>query len=115
MSFTVRANNKLLQIRDSAYSSGADLKASLNGIMLIYELATPTEETADPYTNPQSVDPYGTEEYVTDGVLAVGHETSYLGKIVSGLMGSFRPSEETAEEPTEETTEEPIEENEDDR
>jgi hypothetical protein len=103
------------------FTSREDLITAIgDGLTLVYELATPTEETATPYTNPQSVDPYGTEEYVTSGLVAVGHETSYLGKVVnSGLMGSFRPSEETAEEPTEETTEEPTEEpteeNEDDR
>ena len=68
-------------------------------ITVVYELATLTTEQADPYTNPQSVDPYGTEEYVTSGLVAVGHETSYLGKVVNrGLMGSFRPSEEPTEE-----------------
>ena len=45
--------------------------------MLIYELATPTTETADPYQNPQLVDKDGTEEYVTTGIVPVGHDTDY--------------------------------------
>lgn len=60
----------------------------LSGIYLIYELDTPTTESADPYTNPQIIDPYGTEEFVDAGVEAgtrdvaipVGHETTYKVK-----------------------------------
>lgn len=45
-------------------------------LVVVYELATPTTETADPYTNPQIVDPSGTEEYVGSPI-PVGHETTY--------------------------------------
>ena len=44
---------------------------------IVYELATPTTETADPFTNPQICDPDGTEEYVTSNGVPVGHETRY--------------------------------------
>lgn len=47
---------------------------------LVYELATPTTETADPFTNPMMVDGNGTEEFV-DGrtvEMPVGHETIYV-------------------------------------
>ena len=44
---------------------------------LVYELATPTEETAEPYTNPQIVNDWGTEEYVSSSIVPVGHETKY--------------------------------------
>ena len=43
---------------------------------LAYELATATTETADPYTNPQIVDPHGTEQYVGSPI-PVGHKTDY--------------------------------------
>lgn len=51
----------------------------------IYKLATPTTESADPFTDPQTVDNWGTEQYVdkayTDGdrdvEIPVGHETKY--------------------------------------
>lgn len=52
---------------DSATPTGA----------FVYELATPTTETADPYTNPQVVDPDGTEEYVTANYVPVGHDSTY--------------------------------------
>lgn len=56
----------------------ATFKTAMSGIYLIYELATPTTETATPYTNPQIVNDFGTEEYVTDSIVPVGHNTEYL-------------------------------------
>lgn len=60
---------------------------------LIYELATPTTETATPYTNPQICDPNGTEEYTDASVEAgtrdvgvpVGHETEYPTDLVAEI------------------------------
>lgn len=66
-----------ISIKDTAYSSGAELKASLNGVMLVYELVTPTTESASPYTSQQSVDDGGTEEFVSANVVPVGHVSSY--------------------------------------
>ena len=63
------------------------MRTALSGTTLVYELATPTTEEADPYQNPQIVDDFGTEEYVDAGVTAstptrdvaipVGHNTKY--------------------------------------
>lgn len=53
------------------------MKSALAGTTIVYELATPTTETADPYTNPQIVDPDGTEEYVTSNYVPVGHDSTY--------------------------------------
>ena len=44
---------------------------------LVYRKATPTTETAQPYTNPQVVDDGGTEEYVTANSVPVGHDSTY--------------------------------------
>lgn len=66
-----------LYISDPAYSDAASFKTAMSGVYLVYELATPTTETADPYTNPQVVDADGTEEYVTTSIVPVGHETYY--------------------------------------
>ena len=62
---------------DSQYSDAATFKTAMSGVMLVYELATPTTETADHYTNPQIVDPDGTEEYVSTSIVPVGHESRY--------------------------------------
>lgn len=80
-------------ILDSAYSSAADFKAAMSGVYLVYELATPTTEPADPFTNPQTVDSSGTEEFVDAGVEAetrdvsvpVGHESQYMIDIAGKL------------------------------
>lgn len=62
-----------------AYQSGDDSLADAitDGTNTVYKLATPTTETADPFTNPQVVDPDGTEQYVTDSIVPVGHDTRY--------------------------------------
>lgn len=41
----IGSHNGVIQIYDTAYTNATDLKNSLNGIYLDYELATPTEET----------------------------------------------------------------------
>ena len=53
-------------------------------VTVIYELATPTTETATPYTNPQIVSKYGTLEYVTNSIVPVGHKTTYLTRDIFG-------------------------------
>ena len=64
-------------IVDSAYTDAAAFKTAMSGVYLVYELATPTTESADPYRELQIVDPYGTEEYVSTSIVPVGHESKY--------------------------------------
>lgn len=55
---------------------------------MIYELATPTTETALAYSNPQIINPDGTESYVyTDGAfeLPVGHVSEYPVNVAGQL------------------------------
>lgn len=85
INFGESSNSAFIKIRDTAYTDVASFKAAMNGVYLIYTLKTPTTESADPYTNPQIVSDWGTEEYVDAGVEAgardvaipVGHETFY--------------------------------------
>ena len=44
--------------------SGASVKSALSGVYLVYELVTPTTESADAYTELQICDDFGTEEFV---------------------------------------------------
>lgn len=70
----------------------ADFKAAMSGVYIVYELATPTTEEAEPYHSPQILDPYGTEEYVTTSLVPVGHETKYpenLRAKIEGLPWNF--------------------------
>ena len=67
----------------------------MSGIYLVYELATPTTETATAYAATQSIDPDGTEEYVDyaesqgtrDVAIPVGHDTIYANNCpISGWV-----------------------------
>ena len=53
-----------IAVMDSAYADKDAFKTAMNGVYLVYELATPTTETASPYTTPQQVSKDGTEQYV---------------------------------------------------
>ena len=81
----MNGGSRSIYVADSAYTDATAFTNSLADVDFVYELATPTEETADAFTSPQIVSPYGTEEYVDAGVEAgtrdvavpVGHETEY--------------------------------------
>ena len=75
----MRATNDWIIVYDSTYTSLADFTAHITGATLVYELTTPTTESAEPYTGTQWVDEYGTEEFIDDRDVAVpvGHVTFY--------------------------------------
>ena len=69
--FTFGTSNNFagrILFKDSAYSDAATFKQHLTdvGAKLVYELATPTTFTADPYQATQIVDDFGTEGFVFD-------------------------------------------------
>ena len=66
-----------IYVHDEAYSDLASFKTAMNGVYLLYPLATPTTEQAEPYNPNQICDPNGTEEYISDTVAPVGHVTKY--------------------------------------
>lgn len=72
-----------------AYQSGDESDPTVITDMTntVYKLTTPTTETADPFTNPQIVDNLGTEEYITTGIVPVGHYTQYPTDIVAKVDG----------------------------
>ena len=82
---------------DSSYATAAAVKTYLesNPITVIYPLATPTTETADPYNEVQVCSPYGTEEFedhayllgYRDVKIPVGHNTEYMKNIVGAIEG----------------------------
>lgn len=94
-------------IYDSSYESGLgqgeapSFKTAMSGVYLVYELTTPTTETADTYVNPQVVDDFGTEEYVDyaveagdrDVAIPVGHNSQYMNNLRAKLeMAPDSPS-----------------------
>ena len=66
----------------------AETLAMFAGKTIVYELASPATESADPYTNPQIVDDFGTERYVDerDVPVPVGHDTDYLANLRDKLQ-----------------------------
>lgn len=53
---------------------------------LVYELATPTTEEAEPYQQIQIVDDFGTEEFVSNSIVPVGHMTEYPANLRDKLQ-----------------------------
>ena len=87
---TVLTSTGLLAVYDENYatsSSASAFKTSMSGVYLVYELATPTTETADTFRNPQIVDDFGTEEYVDTRTvpIPVGHVTKYQSNLRAKL------------------------------
>ena len=74
--------NGTVYISDIAYTdnTAAEFKTAMSGVYLVYALAEPTTEQADPYTELQICDPSGTEEWV-GASMPVGHETTYIDPI----------------------------------
>lgn len=77
----------LLAYSTTTYTDAATFKTAMSGVYLVYELATPTTETATPYTSLQTLDPHGTEEFVSTGIVPVGHESHYLENLRAKIEG----------------------------
>lgn len=72
-------SNGYIGIKDTAYSDGTALKTALDGVYLVYELATYTTEQGIAFTNPIAIDANGSEEFTDSRAVAipVGHESYY--------------------------------------
>lgn len=85
----VNLNTNNIYIRDSSYMSGdaSAFKSAMSGVYLVYELETPTTETADAYDKQQVFDVTGTEEYVDTRTvpIPVGHDTFFPTSITSRI------------------------------
>lgn len=79
------AGVNVILVYDSSYTDATAFKTAMSGAYLVYELATPTTESANPYQNPQRAFIDGTEEFVDAGVqsatrdvsIPVGNNTTY--------------------------------------
>lgn len=85
---SVNTNDVRVIVKDTAKAemTAAEFKAAMSGVYMVYEKATPTTETAEAYTNPQIVDDFGTEEYVTTSIVPVGHYTEYQANLRDKLQ-----------------------------
>ncbi len=76
-----------IRVKDTGNASLTEtqFRTLMSGVYLVYELATPTTESSDKYTQTQIVDDFGTEEFVDAAVEAnerdvavpVGNKTVY--------------------------------------
>lgn len=71
---------------NSLITTVADFKSAMSGVYLVYELATPTTETAEPFQHIQVVDDFGTEEFVSNGFIPAGHVTRYPANLRDKLQ-----------------------------
>lgn len=79
----------------SAASTVEEFKSAMSGVYMVYPLATPTTETAEPYQTPQIVDDWGTEEYISTSLVPVGHDTKYANNLRAKLeMSPDSPEED---------------------
>lgn len=78
--FAFYQNLSRIFVKDTAYTTAESFKTAMNGVYLVYELATPTTETTTPYTETQICDADGTEEFIDsrDVQIPVGHKTRYM-------------------------------------
>lgn len=82
----VSDHRSFLYFRNDAYTTEAAFREAVSGVYLVYELATPTTETAQPYHSTQWVSDWGTEEFVSTGIVPVGHETRYPANLRDKLQ-----------------------------
>lgn len=68
------SQNNYIYIRDDSYTDATTFKTAMNGVKLVYELATPTTEQSTPFAYPQVV--MDTEEIVSD--IPCGHNAKYV-------------------------------------
>ena len=78
---------KNFYIYDTSYSTADAFKTAMNGVYLVYELATPTTETADPYQETQVCNDFGTEEFVDSRTvpMPVGNSALYQANLRAKL------------------------------
>lgn len=70
-------SNGRFYAHDSAYTDSAAFQSAMSGVYMVYELTTPTTESGTAYQRIQTVDADGTEEFVANTVVPVGHYTQY--------------------------------------
>jgi hypothetical protein len=87
MCFDNSVTSPILRIKDDSYTDAASFKSAMSGVYLVYELATPTTETADAYDKQQVFDVTGTEEYVDTRTvpIPVGHDTFFPTSLTSRI------------------------------
>ena len=91
----IRTVANSIYVYDNALTDLATAKSILTGMVVVYEKTTASTESATPYTSPQIVDDWGTEEYVSTSLVPVGHDTKYANNLRAKLeMSPDSPEED---------------------
>jgi len=80
LSLWTRLGHTDLYVKDTAYTDAATFKTAMNGVYLVYELASDTETFETAYTSILDIDDMGTLEFTqpaTNIYSPVGHRTEY--------------------------------------
>ena len=77
------------RVSDSDYTDAAVFKAAMNGVYLVYELATPTTEQSTAFTNPVTVDANGSEEFVDGNVYGIVDLGSLEWQKIENANGAY--------------------------
>lgn len=82
-----------VSVKNVSYTDAPTFKTAMNGVYLVYELATETTETADPYINPQRSIENGTEEFVDgltrDVMVPVGNNSQYTVSMLLPIICEY--------------------------
>lgn len=70
-----------------ANMTAAEFKTAMNGVYLVYELATSTTEEADAFTSPQTAYPYGTESFTDTRAVQIPVGTTHRYASVYPITG----------------------------
>lgn len=73
--YGTRANPNRIYFKDTSYATADAFKTAMSGVYLVYELATPTTETADSFTPIQYTG--STEAFTTSNDVPVGIDGKY--------------------------------------
>lgn len=89
-SISIINGNNVVLVRNTSYTDADVFKTAMSGRKLVYPLATPTEDTAEPFEEYQACKPYGTEQYILDDSQIVpipaGHNTKYFEDPLANIM-----------------------------
>lgn len=79
MSFGMYTNGSFIRFRnDSCNGDVATFKTKITGQVMYFELATPTTEQVDPYTENTLIDDWGTQEWLSDNVVMLPQPAEFF-------------------------------------
>ena len=90
MRIKLPANSERVFITNNAYTDAVSFTTAISGVYLVYELATPTAETAKPFPEYINIYQGGTEEFIDTRALSapVGHDSGLFEVNAESIIGT---------------------------